>query len=387
MSLRSKVSKHLRRIEKPFETLNEITVSKSAILHNFDFFASLAPKGYVIPVLKSNAYGHGIEEVATILKDRDIPYIAVDGYYEGLAVHAVSKNQRVLVMGAIHPNNYKDLHYRNFAFVVHDNETIEALGKTGRNVAVHIELDTGMTRHGVSLKELPEFLTLLAQYKNLVVEGVMTHLADADNAQDNTYTQIQTEAFDKAVALIKDSGFQPHFIHIAQSAGSTKVTSKYANTLRVGIALYGVTPLSEADNSDQKMQSLLPALSLYSRVTKINNVESGTSVSYSRTFTTSGASRIGTLPLGYYEGIPRELSNEGVVKYDDSYLPIVGRVCMNHTMINLGNSNIKVGDKVTVISADKANSNSVDAICKKHGLFNYSFLIHINQNIRRKIVT
>lgn len=385
MSLRSTVDKHLQRFEKPFATFNEITVSRSALLHNFDFFSSLLPGGYVIPVLKSNAYGHGIAEIATILKQRKFPYIAVDGYYESLAIHNVSK-QPVLVMGAIKSDNFQKMNFRGLAFVVQDANTVKALAKTGRRAKVHIELETGMTRHGVTAKDLPAFLELLARYPKLAVEGVMTHLADADNPADDSYNKKQTQAFDSAISRILEAGFKPKYIHIAQSAGSTKVSSKFANTLRIGLALYGINPLEQSDDACGQLQALKPVLSLTSTITKVSTVESGTSVSYGRTYTTSSTTKIGVLPLGYYEGLPKALSNVGTVQYGDTYLPIAGRVCMNHTMVGLGGSGASAGDKIIIISSDKNSNNTVDNICQSHDLFSYGLLVGLNQNIRRRIV-
>lgn len=385
MPLRSRITREFRRWEKPFDTYNEITISRSALLHNFDYFASLSPSGYVIPVLKSNAYGHGIREVAAILKARTFPYIAVDGYYERLAIQEVS-DQPVLVMGAIKPANFERMSFKGAAFVVQDVATVRALGKPGRKVNVHIELETGMTRHGVARKDLPAFLRELAKHRNIRVEGVMTHLADADNPADNTYNQEQSNKFDEAVALILKAGFAPRYFHIAQSAGSTKITSEYANAMRIGIALYGVNPLEPGDPSYRRIAALSPVLKLSSTISKIQEVEAGTTVSYGRTYKAAKRTRLGVLPLGYYEGLPRDLSNAGSVQFGSMYLKIAGRVCMNHTMIDLGNSKAVAGDTVTVISNDKKSKLTVDRICRQHGLFNYGFLVGLNENIRRRIV-
>ncbi len=375
----------MRRFGKPFAVFNEVTLSSSALLNNFDFFSSLIPKGYVIPVLKSNAYGHGITEVATILKQRNMPYVAVDGFYESIAIHKVS-NQPVLVMGAIKPENFHGMRFKGLAFAVHDPITVKALAETGRKVKIHIEIDTGMTRHGVSVMDLPYFLDLLSRYPKIVVEGVMSHLADADNPNNDSYTIKQSKIFDDAVNLILKAGFKPRYIHIAQSAGSTKVISKYANTLRVGLAIYGLNPLNELDKAHKQLDSLVPVLSLTSTITKVIFIKKGTSVSYGRTFTANRNMRIGVLPLGYYEGIPRVLSNIGSVQYGNRYLPITGRVCMNHTMIDLGDADIGAGDQVTIFSNDIKSENTIDKICSRYDLFNYSLLVGITQNIRRRIV-
>ncbi len=375
----------LKSLEKDFAVFNTISLSRAAMLHNFDFFSGLLPSGNVIPVLKSNAYGHGIEQIATILKDRRPPYIAVDGYYEALRVRRVSK-QPVLIMGAIDPTNFARIHLQNYAFVVHDLATIAAMAASGKQYVVHIEIETGMHRHGVGRQELPAFLEQLKLYKNVEVEGVMTHLADADNPASTAHVELQTQRFDDAVELVRRHGFAPRYIHIAQSAGSVKVHSRYANTLRVGIALYGVSPLEPQDGAASQLQTLRPVLTLTSTITKIMTVSAGESVSYGRTFTATRNTQIAVLPLGYYEGLPRSLSNSGHVTVKDALAPIAGRVCMNHTMIDVTDSAVEVGDRVTVISADTTSLQSVQHICETNKLFNYSLLVGLNQNIRRQVV-
>ena len=214
----------------------------------------------------------------------------------------------------------------------------------------------------------------------------MTHLADADNPKSVKHVNLQTSRFDIGVKMIIDAGFSPKYIHIAQSAGSVKVKSKYANTLRIGIALYGITPLEKSDNLANKLQNLQPALKLTSTIDKVFEINCGESVSYGCTFIAKRSSRIGILPSGYYEGIPRALSNVGQVKWRNKYLPITGRVCMNHTMIDITNCNAKKNDEVVVISNDARDQLSLNNICLKYNLFNYELLVGLNQNIRRTIV-
>lgn len=384
MPLRARLNTKLKAFEKQFVTYNNIYVSRSAILHNFDLFQAMVPDGYVIPVLKSNAYGHGLQEVASILKARKFPYLAVDGYFEALRIHEVSR-QPVLLMGAINPVNFKRMKFGNDAIVVHEPAVVEALGKLRKPIKVHVEIETGMGRHGVRPDELPAFLALLKKYPKLLVEGVMTHLADADNPKRTAHVQKQVKRFDKAVEQVRAAGFGPKYLHIAQSAGSTKAHSHYANTLRVGIALYGITPLDNKDKYARKLADLQPALTLESTIAKVLKVDPGESVGYGCRWVAKRPSRIGVLPLGYYEGLPRALSNVGVVKYGHKYLPITGRVCMNHTMIDLTDSKAGVDEKVVVISPAKNDKNSLDSLAREHGLFNYGLLVGLNQNIRRSI--
>ncbi|NTW61138.1 alanine racemase [Candidatus Saccharibacteria bacterium] len=375
-----------KKLDRQLAVYNNILISKSAILNNFDLLSNMSPsEGYVIPVLKSNAYGHGIKQVARILQARRFPYIAVDGYFERLEIAKVSK-QPVLIMGAIRPENYSKVSTSRSAFVISDTPSLMAVGRTKKRFKVHIEIETGMGRHGLRLDELSKFINELKKYPKIYVEGIMTHLSDADNPKTDEYVIQQVNKFDQAVELFLESGIKPKYYHIAQSAGSTKAISRYANTIRPGIALYGISPLDNDDVYYKKLANLKPALTLTSTIAKTMNIDKGGSVSYNRTFRAKKNSRIGILPLGYYEGVPREFSNTAYVTAKDKKIKIVGRVCMNHTMIDITDTNLGIGDKIEIISNEKTSPISLDNICKRHGLFNYLVLVKLNENIRRTII-
>jgi alanine racemase len=384
MSVRKNIDAFLKQFEKEFKTHNHIEISKSAILHNLALFEAISKKS-VIPVLKGNAYGHGIEQVATALKDAQIPYIAVDGYFEALRIREVS-NQPVLVMGAILPENFKRMKYDNFTFVVQDVATINALGETGKRIKIHIECNTGMNRYGASYNELPSLLAALKQYTNLLLEGIMSHLADSDGDDPATVNEAVGQ-FDACVEMVRNEGFNPTILHVAQSAGSLKAHSKYATTVRLGIGLYGINPFPKDHQLRDTLKNLQPALKLTSTITKVIELEKGDKVSYNYTFIAPKKMNIGILPLGYYEGVNRALSNAGSVKIGNTFTPIVGRVCMNHTMISLDNISASVGDTVTIYSNSPNDADAIDAIADTFDLFNYNLLTALSSDIRRILVT
>lgn len=384
MLLRKNIATLLRTFTREFAVHNTIQISRSALLHNLNLFTRLGDKP-VIPVLKGDAYGHGIALVAQALKDQGLTYIAVDGYFEALRIREVS-NQPVLVMSAILPENFKRMRYDNFAFVVQDMATIDALGKTGKHIKVHLECNTGMNRYGADSSDIIALCKRILSYRNLELEGVMSHLADSDG-DDPATVDIAVEQFDACVEMVRSTGANPTVLHVAQSAGNLKAQSKYANTARLGIGLYGINPFPRGHALHKKLQAeLRPALKLTSTITKITQLQKGDKVSYNYTFTAPQSMTIGVLPLGYYEGINRALSNIGVVKIGDSYAPIVGRVCMNHTMVNLDGINAHVGDKVVVYSDNPSDQNSIDAIASAHGLFNYNLLTSLSRDVRRILV-
>ncbi len=384
LQVRSKLEKACKAFEKPYTTLNHIELSRDALVHNCKCMKKLHNGNELFPVLKSNAYGHGLLEIVQALEDFNFPYVCVDGYYEALQIRSVSR-QRVLVMGHILPENVPHIHTEGFAFVVHDKEVIKAFGSVGREIAIHLEINTGMNRYGIQPEELDEYLRLINSFPNLRLEGIMSHLADADG-ETNEYTEFQQEIFDTCLAKVLAAGESPRYIHLAQTAGSAKTSSRFANAIRLGIGLYGINPLAPSDAKYTELDHLQPVLALHAKVTKVITLQSGEKVSYNCTFTATRPTRIGVLALGYYEGIDRSLSNQGVVKFQDTYLPVIGRVCMNHMMIDLTGSSAGYGDNIVVISRDKQDKNSIQNLSRDHDLFSYLMITRLNENIRRKIV-
>ncbi len=378
-----KAIKHLRA--NNYIPLNRIELARSKTLNNIDHIRSQNKKLGIIPVLKANAYGHGLSQMAEILNKAECSFVAIDGYFEAASIRDITKHH-ILVMGYIRPENVRLLDTKRCSFVIQDKEGLEAFARLGKPVKVHLELNTGMNRMGLQPEELDDYLNTLKQFPALKLEGVMSHLADADNEIDNSYSLEQTKLFDDLVKKILGKGFKPSFIHLAQTAGSTKTKSRFANAIRLGIGLYGLNPLNANDHAHSKLAALQPILEMKSTVIKVIELKKGDRVSYNGIFTAPKTMKIGVLPLGYYEGIPRVLSNSGTVLYRDKQLPIVGRVCMNHTMIDIDDADIKVGSEVTIISSDPDQPNAVNNICASHNLFNYSFVTGLASTTRRIIV-
>lgn len=368
-----------------YKTLNTAYIYRERILNNVDVFKNLNPGASVIAVLKSNAYGHGLKQVSEALNDTDIAFIAVDGYFEANRILDISKH-RILVMGYVLPENARLLNADRCSFVVQDISGLQALGKLKKRFNIHLEINTGMNRLGIEPVQIKAYLKELSSHSNLRLEGVMTHLADADD-QDNSYTVMQAHKFDEAVNYIRKQGFDPSYIHVAQTAGSTKCPSETANTQRIGIGVYGINPLSKKDTNYSKLEMLKPVMELKSTVIKVLELNKGEKISYNGIFQTKKKSRIGVLPLGYYEWVPRELSNKGTfTSAEDAILPIRGRVCMNHTMIDLTDTNIQEGDQITVISINNKLPNSIKLLSRNNDLFSYSLLTRMSESVRRELV-
>lgn len=374
-----------RRRVPAYRTLNRIDLDRAALLHNFRLFQVRYPRLSIIPILKGNAYGHGLRETARMLDGASCDLLAVDGYFEAGVIRHSTKH-RILVLGYILPENVPLVDTRRCSFVVQDIAGLEAFGRLGRPVRIHMEINTGMNRLGLQPDEIDAYLAALRRFPLLRLEGVMTHLADADHPDGDAHLRPQAALFDACVERILAEGFTPRFIHIAQTAGSGKIQCRYATALRLGIGLYGINPLDPRDPHHADLSGLRPVLSLKSTIVKVLPLRPGDRVSYGGTFTAPRAMRLGVLPLGYYEGVPRELSSAGAVTAGGHALPIVGRVCMNHTMIDLGRSGLSAGDEVTVISADPAQPNSLASLSAAHHLFTYTVLTNLSGTVRRRAV-
>jgi alanine racemase len=242
-----------------------------------------------------------------------------------------------------------------------------------------------MNRYGAMPDDVEKLTKCILGYKNLELEGIMSHLADSDG-DDQATVDLAVDCFDACVDRVRAAGAQPTMLHVAQTAGSIRANSRYANAFRLGIGLYGLNPFAATHPLRKELRDLRPALKLISTVTRVIELRKGDRVSYNYTFTAPKAMKIGVLPLGYFEGVNRVLSNSGTVKIGQHFTTITGRVCMNHTMISLENLTAEVGDEVIVYSDNPADSNAIDRIATEHELFNYNLLTALSSDVRRALV-
>lgn len=373
-----------RQFEASFETINSVELSKSALLENFDLLKKLYRADHVIPVLKSNAYGHGLEHVLRMLEEREVPCVAVDSYHEALEVRAVS-DYDVLVMGAVLPENFNKIEIRHAIYVIQDMSVLNVLTNSRRSIRIHLEFNTGLNRDGFEAGELKEIVALLKDNPHIELEGVMTQFYDASNP-DQVATKTQIKQFDEIVAQIKKAGFDPEYIHISKTNGLTDATSRFANTIRPGGGLFGINIAPDEHPFFDQLEQLRPVLGLYSRAIKLRQLAKGEGVSYGHTFKAGRDMLTAVIPVGYAEALPRQLSNAGVLRHKTGDLPIIGQVAMNHTIVDASQSKLKLWDRVEVISPDRGRPNSIRQLWKSHQLYPYEMLVGISDDIRRKIV-
>ena len=352
----------LNALRKRYKTLNTVRINAEALLKNLKLYQNILPDQAICPVLKSNAYGHGLTTVAKILDSENLEFLVVDSLYEAYELKKARIKTPILILGYTFPENLKK--GLPFHFAASDIETAAHLAKLG--LKAHLEVDTGMARTGFPLENLRK---TLQELKDLNLVGLFSHFADADNPSDPTYTKEQSKRFRRAIKITREEGFNPKHIHISNSAGALKAEAPDLNMARIGISLYGASLLEE----EPKLKDLKPVMKVVSTIIASRELKAGESVSYNCTFTAKKDMRIGVIPFGYYEGIPRSLSNTP---------PFLGRICMNHAIIDLTDSDLQIGDEFIVYSADPNHERSFKNLAKKAQTIPYELMTNIAESIR-----
>lgn len=375
----------LSRRRFPYEPLITVEISARRLLHNLNEFRRLAPNGQVAPFLKSNAYGHGLHETATVLKHaRDIPFFAVDSYFEAVALHSMGIRGEIVIMGYTRPATILASRLRNAVFTVTTLETLQALEETQHRLPIHLKIDTGMHRQGIVPGEIEHAIDLLSENPLIVLQGICTHFSDADNP-DPSFTEGQIKHWNRIARRFKSQFASLVHIHAAATDGHRYARDLEHTVTRLGIGLYGL-----ADGS-----AFSPALEL-GPVMKMKTIITGTKkllrdevVGYGNTFKAPRDMTIATVPAGYFEGVDRRLSGKGSIAVgpEEIQCPIVGRVSMNITTIDISRlPGTAVGTPVTVIGDVPWESNSVMAMARTAGTIPYEIAVHVPAHLKRVIV-
>ncbi len=364
-----------------YEPLNLIRISKTSLYANHKYLSSINKNIKIAPVLKSNAYGHGIGLIGREIDKLNPPFICVDSLYEAYELFKNNVLSNILIMGFVHPEslNTKKL---PFSYAVFNKELAQSINKFQPHAKIHIFVDTGMHREGISLENLPGFLNFLIKNTNLEIEGLMSHFAMGENIK-NLETQFQIKSFEKARKILKDNEIIPKWIHIANSAGILNSKNyKYAlgNVARVGKSTYGIDPR-------RLNTKLKPALILTSKIAQIKDLKKGEKAGYDFTFTASKDIKTAIIPIGYYDGLDRRLSNKGFVRIKGKYCKIIGKISMNITVVDLSAvKHAKVGDDVLIYSDKPSDKNSVQNTAKLCGTIPYEILVHIERSTKRILI-
>ncbi len=364
-------------------------ISLDALFHNVTVIRQqLAPSTQLCAVVKADAYGHGEEYICRSLYEADVRFFAVSSFEEAVRVRKWAPEAEILILGYTSPECAPTLAEHNILQAVVSVDYARELSRCALHsapVRCHIKLDTGMGRIGVRTEDkaacLAQLREILSQ-EGLQVEGLFTHfaVADEDNADNIDYTDRQeTAIFDIDAALREGGTALPH-VHCMNSAAICYRNQPKSSLARAGIILYGLRP-----NAALPMPlDIRPVLSLRSRISHIKEVAPGTCISYGRTYRTSGSQRIATVTIGYADGYSRLLSGTGEVLVHGVRCPIVGRICMDQLMIDIGAvPDAEIGTKVTLIGADRGDCITADEAAGKYGTIGYEVVCGISKRVPR----
>lgn len=380
----------LSLIMTEYQTLNEITIDSSALINNYYYFQKINPHSQICPVLKSNAYGHGLLQVAQIIDKHfeNTPYIMVDSLYEAYELYKQDIKTPIMIMGYTDPKNYQIWKKLPFTFTVYDIDSLEALNKYQPNSKIHIKLDTGMCRLGLQKKDISKFINALKKYPHLKIEGVYSHLSQASDPQKITFTNRQIKLFKEMTSLFESAGFKFKYKHICATAGASIVHDPYFNLIRLGLGFYGYTSFGNHTKEARNQKLFLkPALNFTSRLALIKQIKAGSQVSYGGSYIAKQDELIGIITAGYYEGIPYGLSNEASFLIQNIKCPIAGNINMNMTIIKIPRTiNVKIGDRVIIISSNIEDSCSAYKLCSILNIPIHVLLCSLHSSIRRKVI-
>ena len=349
----------------------------------------VSPAARVMAIVKADAYGHGAIECARRLAIEGADWFGVAIPEEGIQLRAAGITQPVLSLGGFWPDQAAACLQQRLTPVVYRLDMLESLNQAATDagvvVDVHIKIDTGMGRLGFRFDELTEFIPQLARFRNVRIDGLMSHLAAADDASCKPLTRDQIHRFDEVAAVFRQAGIHPTYLHLSNSAGLYGHREAWGNIVRPGGVLYGlwrdVLPLSISD------PHLAPVMSLHSQISMLKWVPPGETIGYGCTFEASRKTRIATLPIGYHDGYMRALSNRANVIVRGTYAPVVGRVSMDLTLIDVTNiADVAVGDKVTLLGWDRQDAGpsiSAEDLARISGTLSYEVTCGIGERVPR----
>ena len=373
-----KLFRNIRARRFAYEPLVKVMLSKNALLHNLHIFERRCAPARIAPVLKSNAYGHGLLTIARELDKQKPVFLVVDSYYEALMIKNEGIASEVLIIGYTRPEIIQSAKQAGIIFTIVSFDQLKEVAKNiTRSTRIHIKIDTGMHRQGIPVDKITEAITILQKNRNIHVEGICSHLADAD-VKNSQYTELQITAWNDVYKTFSTVFSTIKYAHVEATAGTRYAGKVMMNVARIGLGLYGI------DSYEEPNTALHPVLSMESIVVGIKELNKGEGVGYNQTFHAPTNMKIGIVPVGYFEGIPRALSNRGVVSVKNKACPIIGRVSMNMMSIDvLGVDDIAEGDMVEVISNQREHKNSVESIANLCNVIPYEILVRIPEKIRR----
>jgi alanine racemase len=371
--------------------LCRIEINKEALLNNFRVFQTKTGKSTVMPVLKSNAYGHGLKECWSILKSAAPTWIAVNYISEAELLRNLGFKGRLLVVGPAVESGFAKADALELDLVAGNMDLLKSWANRPGKCRLHVKIETGMSRQGILPEDVDEAVAYFLA-KKVSPTGICTHFANVEDVTDQSYALHQMSGFETAIAKFDAAGFKT-IRHAASSASSLIMESSLFDLSRVGISLYGVWPSKLTKVSYLQLNAnvamLQPVLSWKTEITTLKKVHVGQYIGYGCTFRANHEMDIAVLPVGYNEGYPR-IAGEGpaYVLIRGERCPIVGRICMNMMMVDVTHTskNLHVGDEVVLIGKSGEETVSAGDLANWSKTIHYEIFTKLHPDIPRVIV-
>jgi alanine racemase len=355
-------------------------VKLANITHNFNQIKKLlAPHVKIMVTVKADAYGHGIIPVSKRLVACGADYLGVASIDEGIKLRQCNINLPILVLGIALEKDARALfRYKLIPTLCSDDLALilnKMAAKANQPITVHIKVDTGMSRIGVLYKDAFSFIRRVHRLKFINIEGLFTHLACADINRD--YTLRQIDLFNRLILQLNKEGIHIPLVHAANSMGVLSYKSSHFNMVRPGLIIYGLYP-----KKGLKI-NLKPALGLKTKIVYYKKLPKGQGISYGHTYVTKKYTTVVTLPIGYGDGYPRNLSNSAPVLIKGRRFKISGRVCMDQVMVDVGDLKVKLGDEVVLIGSQGKNKITTEELARLSGTIPYEIVCGLGSRIPR----
>lgn len=375
--------------------LSWLEISQKSLLHNLGELRKVVKNEVkILGVVKANAYGHGILEVSRIFQKGGIDWLGVNSLQEGVLLRQNKIKVPTLVLGYIPVKSINQAIKSDLSFAVYNRETVRTAAreslKLKKSGKVHLKIETGTNRQGIKSADVLDFASEVKKYPQIKIEGIYTHFADIEDVGGNGFYQKQLTTFKELIQLLEAKGFKIPLRHATPTAGAILLPESHFDMVRVGIGLYGLWP-SEIVRTRAQAQKikldLQPALFWKTKVVQIKKVEKGEYIGYGCTFKADGQLRIAVLPVGYFEGYDRKLSNRGRVLVKGQFAPVVGRVCMNMLMVDVSRiPQVELEDEVVLLGKQGREQITAEELAEKVGTINYEIVSRINPLLPRIIV-
>lgn len=341
-------------------------IDLSKLKSNFLNIRKKVKKSRIMAVVKANAYGHGVNEIVGALQsleDKKPEYYAVALADEAVELRKLKIKQQILVFEPLTKEESELIFRYNIIPTVFSDQHLQILLHSKRRnnirqkdkrIKIHVKIDTGMNRLGIKYNNAADFIEKISNNKNFLIDGIYTHFATSDE-KDKTFAKLQLKRFNDLIADLKKRNIKFGLVHAANSGAILDMPDSYFDMVRPGISLYGYYPSLETSESIP----LKPIMSIYSFVTSVKQIEKGETVSYGRLFTAKRRTKIISVPIGYADGFNRNLTNKATAIINGKIYKQVGRVTMDRIMFDVGNDDIKLNDKVTLLG--KSNNLEITA--------------------------